>query len=139
MLFTACSGNTFLHEYHDVNLWSWNNDDTVSFDVPTITSTGEVEAEIGVRFTNSYIYQDLFLLGTLECEESIIQTDTIKVPIYQENGTTDGEGFPYTTITEPITSFQVDSGYEYSYKVTHLMGATPIKGIASIGLQLKSK
>lgn len=139
MLFTACSGSTFMHEYHDVNLWGWNAEDTVAFDLPPITSTGEVEAEIGVRFTDSYRYNDLRLLGTLACDGTVVRADTILVQIFQENGTTEGEGFPYTTITGPATSFQADSGHVYSYKVTHLMTQMPVKGIAGIGLRLTSR
>lgn len=139
MLITACSGGTFLHEYYDTDLWGWNNDDTISFDLPIITSSGEVEAEVGVRFTNTYAYQDLILLGTLECNETPVQTDTIKVSIFKKNGANEGEGFPYTTTIQPATTFQVDSGQVYRYHLTHLMSPTPIKGITGIGLRLKSK
>lgn len=137
-MLTACSGGTILHEYHDVDLWDWKTDDTVSFMLPTITSSGKVVAIIGVRFTSSYPYNDLYLLGTLECDSSEIRKDTIKVGIYNKKGSNEGDGFPYTTITQRIVPIEVDSGHVYQYKVNHFMQDPQIKGIAGIGLQLKS-
>lgn len=134
----ACSGGTILHEYHDVDLWDWKTDDTISFTLPTITSSGEVAATIGVRFTSSYPYNDLYLLGTLECDSSEIRTDTIKVCIYNKKGSNEGDGFPYSTITQRISPIEVDSGHVYQYKVNHFMQDPQIKGIAGIGLHLKS-
>ena len=137
-MLTACSGGTILHEYHDVDLWDWKTDDTVSFMLPTITSSGKVVAIIGVRFTSSYPYNDLYLLGTLECDSSEIRKDTIKVGIYNKKGSNEGDGFPYTTITQRIVPIEVDSGHVYQYKVNHFMQDPQIKGISGIGLQLKS-
>ena len=134
----ACSGGTILHEYHDVDLWDWKTDDTVSFTLPTITASGDVVATIGVRFTSSYPYNDLFLLGTLECDSSEIRTDTIKICVYNTKGSNEGDGFPYSTITQQINSIEVDSGHVYQYKVNHIMQDPKIKGIAGIGLHLKS-
>jgi len=138
LLLSACSGGTILHEYHDVDLWNWKPEDTVSFVLPTITSSGDVVATIGVRVTNSYPYNDLYLLGTLECDSSEIRTDTIKVCVYNDKGDNEGEGFPYATVTQPIIPIEVDSGHVYLYKVNHIMQDPKIKGIAGIGLHLKS-
>ena len=138
LVLMACSGGTILHEYHDVDLWGWDATDTVSFVLPTITASGHVVATIGVRFTNSYPYNDLFLLGTLERDSTVVRKDTIKVSIYNEKGNNEGEGFPYATITQPIVSIEVDSGYAYEYKVNHMMQDPQIKGITSVGLHLKS-
>lgn len=135
---TACTGGTFLHEYQDVDLWGWSDDDTITFRLPIITSSSTVAAEIGARYTNTYDFTELIVLGIVECDEQVVQTDTIRIPILRENGANEGEGFPYTTTMHPADTFQVDSGHTYSYKVKHLL-PTPIRGITGIGLRLRGK
>ena len=83
---TACTGGTFLHEYQDVDLWGWSDDDTITFRLPIITSSGTVAAEIGARYTNTYDFTELIVLGIVECDEQVVQTDTIRIPILRENG-----------------------------------------------------
>ena len=134
----ACSGGTILHEYHDVDLWNWKTEDTIVFELPTITSSGDIVATMGVRFTSSYTYNDLDLLGTLECDSLEIRADTIKVCLYNKKGNNEGDGFPYTTITQSIGTIEVDSGHVYQYKVNHIMQDAQLKGITGIGLHLKS-
>ena len=94
LLTSACTDGTFLHEYRDVDLWGWDGNDTVAFDLPVITASGEVEAIVGVRHTISYTYKDIVLLGTVERDGANVQTDTIRVSIYKANGTNEGDGFP---------------------------------------------
>jgi gliding motility-associated lipoprotein GldH len=139
MLLTACTGGTFLHEYHDVDLWGWNADDTVTFHLPVITRGGKVEAEVGVRFTNSYRYKDLLLLGIVERDDEVVRTDTVRVNIFRENGTDTGEGFPYITTEQRAVTFEVDSGHVYRYRIVHLMSPGPTKGICGIGLKLREE
>lgn len=134
----ACSGGTIFHEYHDVDLWNWDSEDTISFALPEITSSGDIVAAVGVRFTSSYRFNDLYLLGTLECDSSGIRIDTIRLRLFNKKGTNEGEGFPYITITQSIAPIEVDSGHVYQYKINHIMQDPQIKGIACIGLHLKS-
>ena len=139
MLLAACTGGTFMHEYHDTDLWGWEQTDTITFDLPAITATGEVEAEIGVRHTKTYRYKELLMLGRLVCDGNTVQTDTIAISVYKENGVDEGEGFPFTTQMQAATTFEVDSGHVYRYEITHLMQPSPIKGICGIGIKLRSK
>ena len=132
----SCTGSTFVHEYRDVDLWGWRDEDTVSFQLPVITSSGTVAAEVGARYTNTYDYTELIVLGIVECDGQTVQTDTIRVPILRQNGANEGEGFPYTTTEHPADTFQVDSGHEYVYKLKHLH-PTPVRGITAVGVKLK--
>ena len=139
LLTSACTDGTFLHEYRDVDLWGWDGNDTVAFDLPVITASGEVEAIVGVRHTISYTYKDIVLLGTVERDGANVQTDTIRVSIYKANGTNEGDGFPYITTEQIAVTFPVDSGHTYRYTISHLAIRERTKGITGIGLRLKTK
>lgn len=136
---SACTDGTFLHEYRDVNLWGWDADDTIAFELPVITASGEVEAIVGVRHTISYEYKDIVLLGTLERDGATAQTDTIRVSLYKANGTNEGDGFPYITTEQKAVTFPVDSGHTYRYNLSHLAVQQRTKGITGIGLRLRTK
>ncbi|MBO4451518.1 MAG: hypothetical protein J5770_03770 [Bacteroidaceae bacterium] len=139
MLLAACTGGTFMYEYHDTPMWGWEQTDTITFDLPAITASGEVEAQVGVRYTKTYRYKELLMLGTLVCDGNTVQTDTIAISVYRDNGVNEGQGFPFTTQMQAATTFQVDSGHVYRFQLSHLMQPTPVKGICGIGVKLRSK
>lgn len=139
IIFTSCSNDIIFYEYHNVDLWNWTDNDTVKYELPKITKNGEINADIGIRSTNSYAYNDLFLLGILECDGEIMKVDTLTINLYNAKGNSNGEGFPYITTTKDLSTIHVDSGHTYTYKVIHIMKTGKVKGIKSIGLKLTSK
>lgn len=136
-LFVACTGDVVMHQYENTDVWKWQQDDTVKFNLPEITRNCRLEAEIGVRTTSSYPFASLYLLGTMEKNNVPISTDTITVSIYNKRGNENGKGFPYYTTVKPIPALHVDSGATYTYKITHFMAEPSIKGVKSIGLKLE--
>lgn len=138
MTIWSCTNRTILHEYHDVDFCNWAEEDTVIFQLPKIIYSGTVNAEVGVRFTNSFKYNTLKMLGILESDGIELQTDTLLINIYNERGYANGNGFPYTTITDSIPSLRVDSGNTYQYKIIPIPAKDHIEGISSIGLKLEN-
>ena len=137
-LLMACSGGTLIHEYHEVSSSGWTREDTISFELPKTTRSGDLAGVIAVRHTNSYSYNDLYMLGTLFCDNVEVTTDTLCVRLFETNGSVVGHGFPYTTTTQSIGTVHVDSGHVYTYKVVHVMYPAKLNGITAVGLQLSS-
>lgn len=139
MLFLSCSDDVILDSFHDVNLWGWNTQDTVTFDFPKIMSDGEIKMSIGVRSTESYKYDAVCLIGSLECDGFLARMDSIAINIYNSDGIPNGQGFPYMTNTVDIPIVHVDSGHKYTYKIVHIMSPGKLKGICGVGLELKAE
>ncbi len=139
VLLLSCSDGVILDEFHDVDLWDWDTEDTVVFDFPKIIGDGEIDVSIGVRSTETYEYDKVYLTGSLECDDVLVRLDSIAVDIYNSEGIPNGQGFPYMTTTAGLPKVHVDSGHQYTYKVAHIMSPGKLKGICGIGLELKSE
>lgn len=137
VLFSQCSSNaTYFHQYKSVDIDGWCPEDTVVFHLTPSSVNAVLEAEIGVRTTNAFKYNKLFLKGSLQCEGVETATDTLFIPIYDKNGINMGTGIPYPLCTNTIPAIRLDSGKVYTYTVTPFMKPSKVKGIKDIGLKL---
>ena len=134
---TSCNNGTILNEFKDVRTNGWTSEDTVTFDLPKTTSSADLNVRIGIRSTDAYEYKDLYVTASLMCEDEEISYDTLKISIYDADGNNNGKGFPYTTVTKDAPTIHVDSGLTYTYRISHIMKPSTIKGISSVGLKLE--
>lgn len=132
----SCHDGRVLNEFKDVDIKGWVSDDTVSFDLPKVTRGADLKAEIGVRLSDTYTFKNLYVTATLLCEGEEMSHDTLKVDIYDTDGKSKGQGFPYTTVSTNASVVHVDSGKTYTYKISHIMSQSMLKGIRGIGLRL---
>ena len=136
MIIASCSSDhTYFHQYHPVDPDGWMSGDTIVFALSPSSCQQTLKAEIGVRTTDAFQYNTLYLLGALHCEDELISTDTLAIDIYKANGLPIGDGFPYPTCTCTIQSISVDSGLNYTYTVTPYMTPELVKGVKDIGIK----
>ncbi len=133
----SCSGGKVVDEFKDVDTDGWTSADTVSFDLPKTTRGADLKAEIGVRLSDSYTYEELYMTTTLLCEGEELSYDTIRVAVYNPDGGSKGQGFPFATVMQEIPTVHVDSGLTYTYRINHIMTPDTLKGICGIGLKLE--
>ena len=134
----SCRRGTVYHQYIDVPTWGWDASDTLHFVVPKVRASAELSASIGVRSTGSYPYRMLHLLTSVTRDDGkVVQADTVYVPLYDAKGQPLGQGFPFATTTKSLPSLHVDSGYVYTYHITHVMYEPVLKGITMLGLELR--
>ncbi|MBO4397845.1 MAG: gliding motility lipoprotein GldH [Bacteroidaceae bacterium] len=137
VLFTQCSSETtYFHQYKSVDIDGWNSEDTIVFHITPASTNTVMNAEIGVRTTNAFIYNKLFLKGTLQCEGDDIVTDTLFVTIFDKKGVNLGDGLPYPLCTKAIPPIRMDSGKVYTYTITPLMQSSSVEGVKDVGLKL---
>lgn len=138
LLFFACDADrTYFHQYKNVNTDGWMADDTIVFHITPSSQNQLLSAEIGVRTTDAFKYNTLFLLGTLSREGMEISTDTIFVNIYGRRGEVKGKGLIYPLCTQSLPSFEVDSAMEYTYTVRPFMKPKIVEGVKDVGLKLR--
>lgn len=133
----GCSdGHTYFHQYKAVDVDGWMNGDTVVFHLTPSSCQQTLAAEVGVRTTDAFKYNTLYLLGELRCEDQLISTDTLTVNIFDEDGLSLGNGFPYPTSTSQLPPIAVDSGLNYTYTITPYMQPEQVVGVKDIGIKL---
>lgn len=139
-VFCSCSSeHTYFHQYQAIDTEGWTADDTIVFHLTPSSVAQTLDAELGVRTTDAFPFNSLFLLGTLCCEGNEVSTDTVFVSIYGRDGIALGDGFPYPTCTCPLPPLQVDSGLNYTYTVTPFMKEPVVVGVKDIGIKLTAR
>ena len=133
---TSCFHGVAYHKYADVDAWNWNNSDTLTFELPRTTSSGELMPTVGVRTTNSFPFRMLHLQFLVSCDNEVVAADTVFVAVYDNNGQPVGKGFPYTTTLKPLQPLHVDSGKVYTFCINHIMNEECVKGVTKVGIEL---
>ena len=61
LILAACQNNIIYHSYAPVPLDGWDKSDTLVYTLPNSIPAGNYEAEIGIRYQESYPYRDICL------------------------------------------------------------------------------
>ena len=61
LILAACQNNIIYHSYAPVPLDGWDKSDTLVYTLPNSIPAGNYEAEIGIRYQESYPYRDIWL------------------------------------------------------------------------------
>lgn len=144
-LLTACQENTIYHSYQSVENTDWFRNDTLTYMLDScMTSTSSNEFQIGIRHTDSYRYQDLWLgiLPIPKDSAATIRIDSCHIYLSNSNGKWKGHGIgelrQFDQAIE-ITSKGKKTDTIIGFKIFHLMQDQPLKGIQDIGLCIQRK
>ena len=89
----ACQNNIIYHSYTPVPLDGWDKSDTLVYTLPNSIPAGNYEAEIGIRYQESYPYRDIWLGVSHNTEDTLTYvTDTLQLFLVDEAGNKTGNG-----------------------------------------------
>jgi len=141
IILAACQNNIIYHSYTPVPLDGWNKSDTLVYTLPNSIPAGNYEAEIGIRYQESYPYRDIWLGVSHNTEDTLTYvTDTLQLFLVDEAGNKTGNGLcglyqcnlPYKAFI-PIRT----EGSTRTFRIVHIMRDNPLTGISDIGIQLR--
>ena len=135
----ACQGNTKFHHYQPVEQTGWHSIDTLTFHLPSKMDSGEYDMQIGIRHTEKYAYQDIWLEMTCTCDSTMFIKDTLHLYLATKDGEWSGKGIGglIQSVHTQTTPFLVSASEQGSViHVTHLMEDSTLHGIHDIGIQL---
>ena len=136
-----CQNNIIYHSYTPVPLDGWNKSDALVDTLPNSIPAGNYEAEIGIRYQESYPYRDIWLVFSHNTEHTFTYfTDTLQLFLVDEAGNKTGNGLcglyqcnlPYKAFI-PIRT----EGSTRTFRIVHIMRDNPLTGISDIGIQLR--
>ena len=111
------------------------------YTLPNSIPAGNYEAEIGIRYQESYPYRDIWLGVSHNTEDTLTYvTDTLQLFLVDEAGNKTGNGLcglyqcnlPYKAFI-PIRT----EGSTRTFRIVHIMRDNPLTGISDIGIQLR--
>ena len=93
LILAACQNNIIYHSYAPVPLDGWDKSDTLVYTLPNSIPAGNYEAEIGIRYQESYPYRDIWLEVSHNTKDTLTYvTDTLQLFLVDEAGNKTGNG-----------------------------------------------
>ena len=145
VLLFSCDKKRVFDEYKSVGN-AWNKDSIVTFDLPVLDSTKRYNLFVNLRDNNSYKYNNLFLIVSLESQNGYTKVDTLEYQMAAPDGTLLGDGF--TDVKESKLYYKDNVRFRGKYKV-HIKqavrengkvpGVTLLEGITEVGFRIENK
>ena len=88
----ACQDNTKFHQYQPVKQTGWCSIDTLTFHLPSKMDCGEYDLQVGIRHTEKYAYQDIWLEMTCANDSATFTKDTLHLYLATKDGEWSGKG-----------------------------------------------
>lgn len=135
----ACHDDTVYHTYQNLSSNGWNKQDTLEYTLPSQLAGHTYELEVGLRHTENYPYQDIWLevLYPLSPDR---RPDTLHLSLADKWGNWKGKGtagnmYQFTcTQDHPLHLSRADS----LLQVVHIMRDKSLKGISDVGMRLST-
>ena len=138
MCAVACQPDTLYHTYRTTGERGWTKEDTLEFRIPKELTGRQHRMEMGIKHTESYPYQDLWI-GIRRPGSPGLPVDTLHIFLADSAGRWTGTGmsgssFQCTSAPVPFTLTDGDT----LLQVIHLMAHRRLPGITDVGLRLSS-
>ncbi len=140
-LFTSCDKSRVYEEWHDVKGNLWNKDSSACFSFDIEDSLATYNINFGLRHTNLYPYENIWLLTNLETEDSSISySDTIQLVLANKEGVWYGERSAriYTYVVPLYRGIRFPLPGKYSFRIKHGMREDELLGVTSVGLRVET-
>lgn len=135
----SCTSRRVYSGVENVPSQGWEADSVLSFDIHVEESQLRTECIVFVRHTTDYNYQNFWLFLDLISPEGIVSSDTVECYLADQRGRWLGNG--WGALREmPILwkeTLPLEQGL-YTLKVRQGMRTEKLKGISSIGVEIKT-
>lgn len=139
VVITSCgwSNMSYSHFLSVPQEWTWK--DTMEFELPELPAGRICHFEVGIRYTETYTYRDLWLLLRHNVADSTLwQTDTLCCPLYSSKGQPLGEGlFGLYTMDWPYTFLLSDGSHQARVQIIPCMRNDSLRGITDVGITVR--
>ena len=118
----------------------WTRKDTVDFQLPVLKAGRTFHFVVDVRHTEAYTYRDLWVLLRHNVADSLHwQTDTLRCPLYSEDGYPLGKGLTgLYTVEIPYGTLVSDGSSQAQIQLVHCIADSAVVGISDIGIRIEN-
>lgn len=134
---SSCNGNKVYDKYAHTPIAGWEKNDTLSFGVPRMKTSGTYRSELGLRINNSYPFTGLTLIVEQHVyPANILTKDTLKCTLTDKMGHHNGKGVNYYQYKFGISRISLNRGDSLHVNVRHDMKREILPGISDVGISL---
>lgn len=145
-LIVSCDKKRVFDEYKSVGN-AWHKDSIVTFDLPKLDPKKSYNMYVNVRDDDSYPFNNLFLIVSLEQPNRQIKVDTLEYQMANPDGTLLGDGFSDIKENKLFYKGKVKLTQKGIYKIHikhanrqtgKIEGVTSLSGISDVGFRIES-
>ncbi|TAH24733.1 MAG: gliding motility lipoprotein GldH [Cytophagales bacterium] len=144
LVFSGCDKKLEFSEVHDFSSQSWAEADVYEFDFDINTPKQAKDLYLLLRYDNQYNFYNLYIKYTLvdsTGKELLNKLDQLML-FEEKSGKPLGEGFTDTYDLEAklfyLKNYSFPYAGKYSLKISQHMRISPLQGLKSVGLKIKS-
>ncbi|RZJ76483.1 MAG: gliding motility lipoprotein GldH [Flavobacterium sp.] len=146
LLFSSCDKNRVFDEYKALD-GKWNKDSIVSFAFEQKDTLSRYNLFVNVRNTNSYPYNNMFLIIQMQEPDGLTKVDTLEYQMANPDGSLMGDGF--TDVKESKLWYKQNLVFpktgEYKVSIKHavrntgkITGVQELEGVTDVGFRIES-
>ena len=141
LMLTACKDNVYFSSVSHFDNGQWYRDDTLNIEIgqsnlyDRTLGDSVVALNIGIRYTDNYRFQKLYIEAELCDSIRTLRKDTMEFDIPADGG----EGFRYREQMKEFCSFVPHDSIGYRLRVSHIMMQNPLEGVCDIVFLAESK
>lgn len=142
LLFFSCSKekNVLCFNYHAISPIGWEQHDVQTFKLDTVSTEGDYDFFVGLRSTNAYPFQSLWLLICEQAERpDTVASDTLECRLTDRQGNELGDGVSLYQQEFFLKTLHLQAGQVVTVTVSHIMRRPILQGISDVGLIVRRK
>tara|TARA_B100000959_G_scaffold1627_1_gene1749 strand:- start:3151 stop:3633 length:483 start_codon:yes stop_codon:yes gene_type:complete len=145
IVFTSCRNEVLVNQYNSLPM-SWHKDSILKFNFQIKDSSERYNTYIKVRLNNEYMFNNIFIIATLENSKGLLVVDTLEYPMATNQGELIGRKFINIVENKLLykENFSIDKDVEYQLTLKHAMrlvnitkGLESLEGILDIGYSIE--
>lgn len=137
VLFAACNDKKVYDTFHHTPLAGWEKNDSLSFDVHKLKTSGRYLSTLALRIDDEYPFMGLTLIVEQTVHPSHTKhVDTLNCALIGANGIPKGQGIGYYQYAFGVTSMNLQKGDSLHISVRHNMKREILPGISNVGVSL---
>ncbi len=136
LLLFGCGEERMYEEYHSFDADSWQETDSISFDLSDLDSV-RGKAVVGIRYTEEYPFSNCYIKLIVQDSRCVVLMDSLwNVPIFdRQTGKPIGQGFGNTFTTYDTLPITIPTKAT-KVIVLQYMRQAELQGIEAVGLKV---
>ncbi len=145
IIFSSCRNEILFNQYNSMPM-AWHKDSVVKFNFQIKDSFTRYNTYIKVRFNDEYMFNNIYVIATLENAQGLLLIDTLEYPMALNEGELIGRKFINIVENKLLhkENFTLVKDVEYKFSIKHAMrlinkteGLESLEGILDIGYSVE--
>ena len=138
LILASCTNGTLVHQYETVDNDGWVRADTIYFDLPAATETGDYGLSVAMRYANSFPYEGIWIIAEGKMKKPTTHwRDTLYFRMADNEGIPMGHGVVVMQNDTLVRTMHMQKGQNGSLRIWHIMRREVMPSVREVGIKVK--